>query len=131
MGEALDSTLNGAWSKFTPHMQKDPHEILSTCKAFSDDSSLETIRRIPTQLVLELASLPELFQVLLDMVGDSNGAVRTRTQTPVGSIADSRRQMSAPAGLDRGMVKERGEWGTKGGILDEGQDLEIFLPREI
>ena len=70
VNEALDSTLNGAWSKFT-HCERTPDEVLEDCERVQKDiiDFEGRERRVPSNLVAELAAFPEVYQVVLSMIG--------------------------------------------------------------
>ena len=73
LAEALNQTTNGFWEKFT-RTSRTPHEVIGECVDYIDRNEYP-----PEELILELAALPEVFQILISMIGhnvDSRGRGR-------------------------------------------------------
>jgi len=70
VNDALSSTLSGAWSKFT-HTERSPQEVLENCERVQYELSQKKIgaKRVPSSIVAELAALPEVYQIILSMIG--------------------------------------------------------------
>lgn len=73
LNEALNSTLSGAWNKFT-QTDRTPQEIVKDCENLLEEMSKKKIdhnemQRIPSHLVAELAAFPEVYQIILSMIG--------------------------------------------------------------